>query len=92
MDTFSLQIERITEEHPNQPMREIIRGDRLLGMLAPLRAFGDFKFKWPAETIHQVGLNFTILYKSQKPVVEWLQHDEGDHSNGDDAQVGGENE
>ena len=70
MDTFSLQIERITEEHPNQPMREIIRGDRLLGMLAPLRAFGDFKFKWPAETIHQVGLNFTILYKFQKPVVD----------------------
>ena len=27
------------------------RKDRLLSILAPLRAFGDFKFKWDAETI-----------------------------------------
>ncbi len=30
------------------------RGERLLGILAPLRAFGDFKLKWPAETIERV--------------------------------------
>lgn len=29
----------------------IFRGDRLLGMLAPLRAFGDFRFKWDAKVI-----------------------------------------
>ena len=34
--------------------RDIIRGERLLGSLAPLRAFGDFKFKWPGELIDRV--------------------------------------
>ena len=36
------------------PTRDIIRGERLLGSLAPLRAFGDFKFKWPVELIERV--------------------------------------
>ena len=34
--------------------RDIIRGERLLGSLAPLRAFGDFKFKWSGELIDRV--------------------------------------
>lgn len=45
------EIKRILEAHPGEQRRHIFRGDRLLGMLAPLRAFGDFRFKWDAETI-----------------------------------------
>ncbi len=40
---------RIMEEHPGEP--GVLRDDRLLGMLAPFRALGDYKFKWPAEQI-----------------------------------------
>ena len=43
------EVARIKGEHPGE--RDIIRGDRLHGILAPLRAFGDFRFKWPADVI-----------------------------------------
>ncbi|TRY74622.1 hypothetical protein TCAL_06352 [Tigriopus californicus] len=45
------EVARIASEHPGEPIRDIMRGDRLLGILAPVRAMGDFKFKWPSETI-----------------------------------------
>jgi pyruvate dehydrogenase phosphatase len=45
------EVKRILSEHPESEHHQIIKGDRLLSILAPLRAFGDFKFKWPAETI-----------------------------------------
>ena len=31
----------------------MIKGDRLLSCLAPLRAFGDFKFKWGRDVIER---------------------------------------
>jgi len=46
------EVERIVREHPGENQRDIIKGDRLMGILAPLRAFGDFKFKWPADVIN----------------------------------------
>ncbi len=45
------EIKRILDDHPGEQKRNIFRGDRLLGMLAPLRAFGDFRFKWDTATI-----------------------------------------
>jgi len=45
------EIKRILEDHPGEQKRNIFRGDRLLGMLAPLRAFGDFRFKWDRNVI-----------------------------------------
>jgi len=45
------EVKRILAEHPDTESHTIIRKDRLLSILAPLRAFGDFKFKWDAETI-----------------------------------------
>ena len=48
------EINRILSEHPGEKARDIIKGDRLLGILAPLRAFGDYKFKWPAKQIEEV--------------------------------------
>ena len=47
------EVKRILEEHPGEKKRSIFRGDRLLGMLAPLRAFGDFRFKWTASVIKE---------------------------------------
>jgi len=45
------EVKRILAEHPDTESHTIIRKDRLLSILAPLRAFGDFKFKWDAQTI-----------------------------------------
>jgi len=47
------EIKRILDDHPGEQKRSIFLGDRLLGMLAPLRAFGDFRFKWKAEVIQK---------------------------------------
>lgn len=48
-----VEVKRILQDHPGEHRRNIFRGDRLLGMLAPLRAFGDFRFKWTAEVINE---------------------------------------
>jgi len=45
------EVKRILAEHPENEHHHIIKGDRLLSILAPLRAFGDFKFKWNRATI-----------------------------------------
>jgi len=45
------EVKRILSEHPETEHHHIIKGDRLLSILAPLRAFGDFKFKWDRTTI-----------------------------------------
>lgn len=45
------EVRRILGEHPANERDSVIRGDRLLGQLAPLRAFGDFRYKWPSETL-----------------------------------------
>ncbi|KAL3110223.1 hypothetical protein niasHT_015826 [Heterodera trifolii] len=43
------EIHRIRSAHPATENRTILRGDRLLGELYPLRAFGDVRYKWPLE-------------------------------------------
>ena len=48
------ETERIQNEHPVKEKTTVIRGDRLLGMLAPYRAFGDYRFKWKKELIEKV--------------------------------------
>lgn len=45
------EVRRITGEHPLSERDTIIRGERLLGQLAPLRAFGDFRYKWPKDVL-----------------------------------------
>ena len=60
------EVKRILSEHPKEEERDIIRGDRLLGILAPLRAFGDFKFKWPEETINEVWYFFRKLSQNSQ--------------------------
>ncbi|XP_056138675.1 pyruvate dehydrogenase [acetyl-transferring]-phosphatase 2, mitochondrial [Lampris incognitus] len=42
------ELERVRAQHPNERESVVIE-DRLLGILMPLRAFGDVRFKWSRE-------------------------------------------
>lgn len=50
------EIKRIHSSHPEKEKNNVIRGNRLLGQLMPLRAFGDFGYKWPVAKIKSIGL------------------------------------
>lgn len=50
------ELVRIYSEHPKEEHNFIIREHRLLGQLMPLRAFGDFSFKWSVEKMKYLGL------------------------------------
>ncbi|XP_026142902.1 pyruvate dehydrogenase [acetyl-transferring]-phosphatase 2, mitochondrial [Carassius auratus] len=43
------EVERVMQQHPASERPTIIVDDRLLGVLMPLRAFGDVRFKWRRE-------------------------------------------
>jgi len=44
------EMNRLFAEHPGEE-ETIVRNERLLGQLIPLRAFGDVRFKWSADDI-----------------------------------------
>lgn len=48
------ELQRVLREHPSSERRTVVRHDRLLGVLLPFRAFGDFRFKWSAEMLSRV--------------------------------------
>lgn len=48
------EVHRITGSHPLSERDTVIRGERLLGQLAPLRAFGDYRYKWPVDTLREL--------------------------------------
>ncbi|KAM8860485.1 pyruvate dehydrogenase [acetyl-transferring]-phosphatase 2, mitochondrial isoform 1-T2 [Synchiropus picturatus] len=50
------EVERIREQHPPLERDSVLVDDRLLGVLMPLRAFGDVRFKWSHE-LQQSVLN-----------------------------------
>ncbi|KAK7891476.1 hypothetical protein WMY93_023439 [Mugilogobius chulae] len=43
------EVERIKSQHPQSEKDTVVTDDRLLGILMPLRAFGDVRFKWSLE-------------------------------------------
>ncbi|XP_017303590.1 pyruvate dehydrogenase [acetyl-transferring]-phosphatase 1, mitochondrial-like [Diaphorina citri] len=47
------EVERILNEHPKNERDTVIRMERLLGQLAPLRAFGDVRYKWSKELLQK---------------------------------------
>ena len=47
------EVRRILSEHPPSEKETAIRLERLLGQLAPLRALGDFRYKWSKEIIQR---------------------------------------
>ncbi|XP_063294089.1 pyruvate dehydrogenase [acetyl-transferring]-phosphatase 2, mitochondrial [Pelobates fuscus] len=40
------ELQRVKSEHPPSEGETVVTEDRLLGILMPLRAFGDVRFKW----------------------------------------------
>lgn len=50
------ELKRIWNEHPDSERKTVIRRDRLLGELAPLRSLGDYRYKWPVETLSQLAV------------------------------------
>lgn len=47
------ELERLYDSHPNESAN-VIKNGRLLGDLAPLRAFGDVRYKWSQSSLKQV--------------------------------------
>ncbi|EDX02352.1 pyruvate dehydrogenase [acetyl-transferring]-phosphatase 1, mitochondrial [Drosophila yakuba] len=47
------EVRRILGEHPKEEQETVIRNGRLLSQLAPLRAFGDFRYKWSLDVMQQ---------------------------------------
>lgn len=54
------EVQRVLSEHPVEEASTCLKHGRLLGRLAPLRAFGDAKFKWSKKkqdkVFHERGL------------------------------------
>lgn len=48
------EIRRIMSEHPDNEKDSVIKSERLLGQLAPLRALGDFRFKWSKQILEEI--------------------------------------
>eukprot|EP00108_Taenia_solium_P012201 TsM_000064600 transcript=TsM_000064600 gene=TsM_000064600 len=50
------ELRRLMLEHPDDKGEDLIRnGGRLLGELAPTRAFGDVRYKWTMERLQQMA-------------------------------------
>ncbi|XP_041987512.1 pyruvate dehydrogenase [acetyl-transferring]-phosphatase 1, mitochondrial [Aricia agestis] len=50
------ELKRIWNEHPESERKTVIRRDRLLGELAPLRSLGDYRYKWKADVLEKVAV------------------------------------
>lgn len=67
-----VEVKRILDEHPPSERETAIRLERLLGQLAPLRALGDFRYKWSREILErfvvpQFGENVIPMYYNTPP-------------------------
>lgn len=65
-NTENLQeLNRVISEHPSNEKDTVIKYERLLGQLAPLRAFGDLRFSTFLSTliIFILFINKNICYK-----------------------------
>ncbi|XP_017091477.1 pyruvate dehydrogenase [acetyl-transferring]-phosphatase 1, mitochondrial [Drosophila bipectinata] len=78
------EVRRILAEHPRQEQETVIRNGRLLSQLAPLRAFGDFRYKWSLDVMqnkvvpmfgeHAMAPNYyTPPYLTARPDVQQHQ-------------------
>ncbi|XP_020295685.1 pyruvate dehydrogenase [acetyl-transferring]-phosphatase 1, mitochondrial isoform X1 [Pseudomyrmex gracilis] len=52
------EVERILLEHPPNERSTVIKMERLLGQLAPLRSLGDFRYKWSKDIMKRVVVPF----------------------------------
>ncbi|CAB0035597.1 unnamed protein product [Trichogramma brassicae] len=52
------EVERIQSEHPANEKSSVIKMERLLGQLAPLRSMGDFRYKWSREILDSLAVPY----------------------------------
>lgn len=52
------EVDRIIKEHPYNESDSVIKMERLLGQLAPLRSMGDFRYKWSRDTINKLVVKY----------------------------------
>ena len=45
------EVKRVVSSHPSAEARHVLKNNRLLGQLVPLRAFGDVRFKWSLQEL-----------------------------------------
>ncbi|XP_064641503.1 pyruvate dehydrogenase [acetyl-transferring]-phosphatase 1, mitochondrial-like [Lineus longissimus] len=48
------EVKRIRDGHPRNETSFVLKNERLLGQLAPLRAFGDVRYKWKLSDLKRV--------------------------------------
>ncbi|XP_017892397.1 pyruvate dehydrogenase [acetyl-transferring]-phosphatase 1, mitochondrial [Ceratina calcarata] len=76
------EVERIFSEHPANEKSTVIKMERLLGQLAPLRSLGDFRYKWSKDILREVVVPYfgeaaipphyhTPPYLTAKPEVKY---------------------
>ncbi|XP_076623356.1 pyruvate dehydrogenase [acetyl-transferring]-phosphatase 1-like protein, mitochondrial [Colletes latitarsis] len=53
-----VEVERILLEHPANEKTTVIKMERLLGQLAPLRSLGDFRYKWSKKILQEVAVPY----------------------------------
>jgi len=51
----TVEVRRVLQNHPKSEWSSIIKNDRLLGLLVPLRAFGDIRFKWSKSDLQSLA-------------------------------------
>lgn len=77
-----VEVERIYSEHPASEKLTVIKMERLLGQLAPLRSMGDFRYKWSRKIMEEKVVPFygegaippnyyTPPYLTAKPEVKY---------------------
>uniref|UniRef100_A0A3B4UQJ4 Putative pyruvate dehydrogenase phosphatase isoenzyme 2 n=1 Tax=Seriola dumerili TaxID=41447 RepID=A0A3B4UQJ4_SERDU len=85
------EVERIKAQHPPSERDTVVTDDRLLGVLMPLRAFGDVRFKWsyvtPEITYHRLRPQDHFLILGTDGLWDELSSDEavrlvGEHLSG----------
>ncbi|XP_076061984.1 pyruvate dehydrogenase [acetyl-transferring]-phosphatase 1-like protein, mitochondrial isoform X2 [Oratosquilla oratoria] len=50
------ELDRVLEEHPPSEAHNVVKNQRLMGILMPFRAFGDFRLKWDQETLEKFNI------------------------------------
>jgi pyruvate dehydrogenase phosphatase len=50
-----VEVSRLRNSHPKSESGTIVKNDRLLGQLIPLRAFGDVRFKWSVSDLKSLA-------------------------------------
>ena len=58
------EVQRVRSSHPKSETSFVLKNNRLLGQLIPLRAFGDVRFKWSVKDLRNVVNIMDTAYAS----------------------------